>query len=305
MSNNSAAYVATLRGLTAKMVSGFQAAAPFYPRLCMMAKSNGRDENYGILGEVPQMQEWLGPRQAKTLRGATYLLTNREFEATVSVEKNDIDDDRMSLYDLKFTQVGSRAATHPDKLLMQTVVAGASTQCFDGQYFFDTDHAFGDSGSQSNALTYNASNHAAVTTAEFKAAFRAAIKAMLAFKDDQGEPINQPTFGRLKDLVCVVPIDLRDQAIEAFEQVIMSNDTNVVIDRPEVVTSAFMTDGTKFQVYYLGDIVKPFIFQQRRPLKTWTKGENDPERRDVLFGADARYAIGYGAWWNAVETTFN
>lgn len=303
MANNTAAYVATLRGLTMKMTQAFETATPFYPRVCMTANSLGRDEQYGILGAVPQMKEWLGDRQASKLRAADYTLVNREFQADIDVEKNDIDDDRLGLYPEKFAELGQRAATHPDKLLMETLVAGESKACFDGQFFFDTDHSFGDSGSQSNDLTATVASTSAVTATEFKNAFDASVIKMLGYVDDQGEPLNQPVIGALNNLIVVVPLALRQKAYEAFETQLFSNTTNVVIDRPQVVVSPYLTSGVKFYTLYVGGQIKPFIFQQRRGLRTQIKDMEDNSKRSIQFLADARYAMGYGAWWNAALTT--
>jgi phage major head subunit gpT-like protein len=303
MANNTAAYVATLRGLTMKMTQAFETAQPFYPRVCMTTNSRGRDEQYGILGAVPQMKEWLGDRQASKLRAAEYTLVNREFQGDIEVEKNDMDDDRMGLYPEKFAELGQRAATHPDKLLMETLVAGESKACFDGQFFFDTDHSFGDSGSQSNDLTSQVASTSAVTAVEFKNAFDASVRKMLGYVDDHGEPLNQPVIGALNNLVVVVPLALRQRAYEAFETQLFSNTTNVVIDRPQVVVSPYLSSGVKFYTLYVGGQIKPFIFQQRRGLRTQIKDMDDNSKRSVQFLADARYAMGYGAWWNAALTT--
>ena len=43
-------------------------------------------------------------------------------------------------------------------LINAALLAGESTVCFDGQYFFDTDHSEGDSGSQSNDITFDISD---------------------------------------------------------------------------------------------------------------------------------------------------
>lgn len=306
MSLSTAAAVATLRGLTAKFDTGMTSASPLYPTLCTQVPSAGADEKYGFLGAMPGVREWLGDRQFQTLRAGDYTLENKEWETSVGIEKNHIDDDRLGMYGPVLEQLGAEAAMHPDELLYTAISAGESTACFDGQYFFDTDHSWGASGTQSNDLTYNASDHTAVTTAEFKAAFRAAVKAMLAFKNDQGKYYHRPTISRLSDLVLLVPLELRDQAYDALEaQLIGNGESNVVIDRPNIITSAQLGSSVKFYVFRTAQVLKPFVFQARRPLARQMKGMDDREFKDVKFMADARYNLGYLAWWNACLTTFN
>jgi phage major head subunit gpT-like protein len=39
--------------------------------------------------------------------------------------------------------MGQAAAVHPDELVFALLAAGFATACFDGQYFFDSDHPVG------------------------------------------------------------------------------------------------------------------------------------------------------------------
>lgn len=305
MSLDTAAAVATMRGLTQKFSTGFRTSTPFYPRVCMNVQSNGRDEKYGMMGEVPQMREWLGKRQAHTLRAATYELVNRKFELTLQVQKDDLADQRVSMYEASFTSGGQRAMKHPDKLFADTIVAGATTPCWDGQFFYDTDHVFGKSGSQSNKITSPAVDQSAPTLAEWKTAFRKAVRTMASFKDDQGESLNQPTFEGYNNLIALLPIEQRDAAHDAIDSAIVSNSTNVVIDRPDLVTMTHLTDATSFYVFFTGDPIRPIIFQERQPLKApQFQGLDDYREQEVLWMTDARYAMGYAAWWNSVKVTF-
>jgi len=75
--------------------------------------------------------------------------------------------------------------------LTTLIVNGASSVCYDGQYFFDNDHSEGDSGTQSNALSGAAATGTQPTAAEAEAALMACVAAILGYKDDQGEPMNE------------------------------------------------------------------------------------------------------------------
>lgn len=304
MAVDSSRAVATLRGLTAKFDAGAQAATPFYPTLCTTVPSNGADEQYGWLGGMPGMREWLGERQFQSLRAGHFTLANKEWENSVAILKNDIDDDRLGMYGPTLEELGKKAARHPDKLLLQLIEAGESTACFDGQYFFDTDHSWGDSGTQDNDLTYAAATGTTPTTAEFKAAFRASVSAILGFKDDQGQLYNGDAVVRLSDLTLVVPLALRETAFDAFDSTILSSSSNVVIERPNIVCLPSLASAAKMYTFYNGGTLKPFVFQARRPLARQMKGMDDREFKDVKFMTDARYNMGYLAWWNAVLTTF-
>lgn len=305
MALDSARAVATLRGLTAKFDLGVEQATPFYPTVCTIVQSTGADEQYGFLGSMPGVREWLGDRLFHSLGGGNFVLPNKKWEDSVRVEKDDIDDDRMGMYGPILENLGAEAALHPDELLTSAIVAGETTPCFDGQFFFDTDHAWGNSGTQSNDITATAATGTVPTAAEMKTAIRAAVNKMLSFKNDQGKLFHRPTITKLMDLVILVPLGLRDQAYDALEaQLIGGGDTNVVIDKPSIVATAALTDDTKFYVFRVGRPLKPFVFQARKPLQRQMKGMDDIEFKDVKFMTDARYNLGYLAWWDAILTTF-
>ena len=305
MSLDTAAAVATLRGLTAKFDQGVQTATPFYPELATIVPSRGRDEQYGILGSMPAVREWLGPRQFNTLRAGKFTIENKEWENSLEIEKNDIDDDRLGMYGPVLADMGAEASHHPDELLFSLIEAGESTASFDGQFFYDTDHSWGDSGTQSNDLTYNAVDPNAVTEAEFRAAYHAARKAMLEFKRDNGKSYIRPTIRPLPNLILLVPTALEEVANLAINKTLVSSgETNIVLDKPTIVTSGSLTSAVKFHLFNVGGRLKPFVFQARRPLSRQMKGLDDHEFKDVKFMTDARYNMGYLAWWSSVLTTF-
>lgn len=305
MTLDTAKVVAVSRSVTAKFDAGARGATPFYPRLCTRAPSQGNDEQYGWLGSFPGMREWLGDRIYEELRAAHFTLENKLWESTLKIERKDIDDDRLGMYAINAQQLGVEAAHHPDKLLVQAIVAGSSTACFDGQYFFDTDHSWGSSGTQANFQTYNAADHTAVTAAEFRAAYHAARRAMVEFVNDRGEPLIRPIITRFSDLVCFVPAELELAAYEALTATILGNNSNVVLDQPEIVGCPYLTDAASFYLFNTGGILRPFVFQEREPLRRQTKYADDIEWKHMLFLTEARYNVGYLGWWNAVKVTFN
>ena len=316
MSTNVARYTAVQRDITKTVRDGVMSAAPFYPLVSTVVPSTSADEKYSWLGAMPRVREWIGDRQFASLRAADFTIANKHWESSLEIPRTVVDDDRLGTLRPQLLELGQEAAMHPDELLCSLINLAESSLCFDGQYFYDTDHLWGDSGTQSNDLTYNASDHTAVTVAEFRAAFTAAVVAMMGFKRDNGTFYQRPTIGRVDNLMCAVPLKLWEVATKAFEQTIALEGTsagtsNVLIARPKVVVNQYMgsgwTDGSdvKFDLYNLGAQLKPFVFQARQPLRVDTKGANDIEFNSYKVMTEARYNVGYLAWWAAVRTTFN
>lgn len=288
---------------------GVRAATPFYPKICNIIPSEGADEEYGLLGAVPSVREWLADRQFKTPRAANFTIVNKLWEVSERIEKTDIEDARLLKYGTRLEQLGVRAAKHPDKLVLGTLLVNAETSlCFDGQYFFDTDHSWGDSGNNSNLLTRDIVDPTNPTVDEMKAAIDAALSAMFGFTDDAGELIEDDVImdaSNPLDLLVVAPWAYRTNTIVATTPGVLINNgqTNIVTTSASVAFSKRIT-GNYFDVYRLDTVMKPYIFQARRAMQRQMKGLDDQEFKDVKFMADARYNAGYGAWWTAVRVKF-
>lgn len=148
--NLRALYVA----FNAAFASGLGAAESQYNRIATVVPSTTKTNEYGWLGKFPKMREWLGDRVVNGMEAHGYSIKNKDFELTVGVDRNDIDDDNLGIYTPMMQELGQAAAENPDELVFALLKAGPSTLCYDGQYFFDTDHpvigADGVVASQSN-----------------------------------------------------------------------------------------------------------------------------------------------------------
>lgn len=108
--------------------------------IAMTVPSSTGTEEYGWLGELPDMREWVGDRVVNQLQAAGYSIRNKDWEQTVGVKRNDIEDDNVGMYSVRFRAMGRSTASHPPKLSWGLLKNGFATKCYDGQYFFDTDH---------------------------------------------------------------------------------------------------------------------------------------------------------------------
>jgi phage major head subunit gpT-like protein len=131
-------------GFNTRFNEAFAGAESVYEKIATVMPSAGRQENYGWLGQMPGMREWLGPRVIKSLALQSYSIKNKPFESTISIDRDDIEDDQYGVFGPMFSEMGRRAKMHPEELIFALIVAGWTTNCYDGQYFFDTDHPVGD-----------------------------------------------------------------------------------------------------------------------------------------------------------------
>lgn len=116
------------------------AAAPEYGQVATTVPSTTKANEYGWMGSIPRMREWLGDRVVHGIKSHGYTIRNKSFELTVGVDRDDIEDDNLGIYTPLMASLGESAATHPDELVFGLLGNGHQELCYDGQYFFDTDH---------------------------------------------------------------------------------------------------------------------------------------------------------------------
>lgn len=137
------------RGFNTAFREGFGSAQPD-TMVAMESRSTTREEEYAWLGQFPGLREWVGERVLRDIKQHGYRIRNKKYEATVEVERDDIEDDHYGVYGPLFNEMGRAAAVHPTQLIYGALKAGFDTLCYDGQYFFDTDHPV-DGNSVSNS----------------------------------------------------------------------------------------------------------------------------------------------------------
>ena len=147
---NQATLAETYVGLSTVFNAAFQGAAdPWYTRLAMTVPSSGRSINYKFLLDFPGLREWIDERLIKSLEGKEWIVTNKDYEATVGVDRNDIEDDQLGVYNPIVSALAQEAKFHPNQLFADLITGGGAADCYDASYFFATDHPVG-SGTGSN-----------------------------------------------------------------------------------------------------------------------------------------------------------
>ena len=137
---------AILQALNAGVKKNFQdgyaqmRAAAFWEQVATLVPSTTASNTYGWLGDFPKLREWVGDRVVKDIKEAGYSISNKLYEATLGVQRTQIEDDQYGHYSPIAKSMGQEAAQHPDRLLQTLITGAGASLCYDGQYFFDTDH---------------------------------------------------------------------------------------------------------------------------------------------------------------------
>lgn len=285
-------------------------------RVAMRINTDQESETYKWLGMSPVMREWIGGRHAKGFRENGITITNKVWEATLEVLLDEMRRDKTGQIQVRINELAARAVTHEASLLSTLILGGETTAAYDGEWFFDTDHAEGDNTTgQSNKITVDISTlpaavHGSTTNPspeELQAAILIGIQKILTFNDDQNEPMNE--FAR--NFLVMVPAAWWAAAAAATKNPLLGNGASNTLTQlagfgidvvPNSRLDATWTD--KFVVFRTDGATKPFIVQEEQGVTVQALAEGSEEEfknRRHLYGITAIRNVGFAYWQHAVQ----
>lgn len=126
--------------LVARWNAGLAMTNPDWMKIAKRVPSSGKSNTYEWLSQFPAFREWVGARLHKVFKENGYNVPNRKFETTVDVKREDWEDDNIGQYGLLAEGAGQSASDLMNDLVFQLIGLGFTTTCYDGQFYFDTDH---------------------------------------------------------------------------------------------------------------------------------------------------------------------
>ncbi|MDP2548081.1 Mu-like prophage major head subunit gpT family protein [Oceanobacter sp. 4_MG-2023] len=125
--------------------NALQTVDPQYTQVATLVPSTTKSNTYGWLGAMPGFREWVGDRVMNSITEHGYSITNKTFESSIAVNRDDIEDDNLGIYKPMVQELAREGMEFPDELVFALLTNGWAATCYDGQYFFDTDHPVNDS----------------------------------------------------------------------------------------------------------------------------------------------------------------
>jgi len=258
--------------------------------------SGAKQNVYGWVAQRTLMREWVGPRVAVNLTEHDYTLSNKPYEATIELDRDEIEDDNLGLFTtVTIPQLAQAAKKHPDQLI-KTMLQSASFAgplAFDGLSFFNAAHPTFFGGS-----TYSNVFAATALTADN---FNTVWAAMASYVGEDGEPL-----GVMPNLL-IVPPQLKRTALEIMNasitaKVFGANTAAAAIDNvlkgwaEVLVIPEFANAPTRWYVADVSKPIKPVIVQNRRADQFVTRDmPTDPkvfDQRKFTYGVDSRRNVG-------------
>lgn len=280
--------------------------------ISMLFQSDQASETYAWLGQSPAMREWIGGRNAKGFRENGITIANKKYEATLEIPMDWMRRDKTGQIQVRIDEMAQRANAHWAKLATALIVAGESAAGYDGQYFFDTDHSEGDSGTQDNDIVVDIVTATAPTAAEMETAILKATQQIMGFKDDQGEPMNEAA----RRFLVMVPTPFMSAAAAALNNPVIttgsSSYTNTLVNLGgfsyQLAINPRLTWTTKFALFRADGGASALIRQEEEALQISALAEGSEEefKHDRhLYGIKAMRNVGYGYWQKACLVTFS
>ena len=127
-------------GFKTSFQGGLGLATSQYLRVATVVPATTKEQKYGWLGKLPKAREWIGPRVVHNLAQHDYSIKEKPLELTIGVDRDDIETDNLGIYSTLFQGIGQSTGSEWEQMVWALLKAGHATNCYDGQYFFDTDH---------------------------------------------------------------------------------------------------------------------------------------------------------------------
>jgi phage major head subunit gpT-like protein len=291
---------ATLQALQTSFSTIFGAAfkrrtTPLKDRLAMTVSSTTKTSTYGWMSPLFAMRKWIGPRVVQNLRANTYMIENDPYEATMAVDRDNIEDDQLGLFNTRVEELAYVGSRLPDQLILEALNNGASTTLglgFDGLANFSASHTLDPAGVQSNLVAANLT----------PAGWAFVRSTMQSFTGENGEPL-----GVNPNLV-VIPPEYEFAAKHIFKSALThGGGTNVQAGEAEYLVVPELAGTTDWYAFDTSQPIKPFIFQLRKPVqlvsKTAVTDDNVFWQKEFVWGVDGRAGVGYGPWFLGIKST--
>lgn len=284
-------------GARTGFLSAMRAKAYAWQRVAIQLNMDTAAVDIVDLGAAPMPKQSKGGLTVQDMIEKTIEVKPVDWDITVWVSQNAIDDDRTGSLLQRVRTAGDNFQKHINKRVFETLNGGDGTTyglCYDGEEFFDSDHV--DKGAD-----YQTDQDNEFALALSLDNFETVWVAAQNFRDDQGE-YAQYVYDQL-----VVPPALWRTARQITGN-LEAYDTSNREENPfaglmkEPVASPYL-DSSAWHLVASSEPVKPLILVMRKQphLQSVWFEPGDPDGGRHYFKFFARYEVHYGDWRLAIQ----
>jgi phage major head subunit gpT-like protein len=279
--------------------NAFAGVPTFWSDVATEFPSDTGQNLYPFLSMIPGLREWVGPRVINNVAQRAYAVPNKHWEATYGIDRNQFEDDTYGFYAQMQPMIAQQVAEWRDRRLAQVIEAGTTAVCWDGQFFFDTDHPVdpdnSGAGTNSNKLVGAGFD---IAVADPLVPYAAARAAMALWKREDGQQM-----GTLGDTIMCHPNEEKF-ALQVANALVTAQAvgsaaagvTNVFSQSgpPRVIVNPYLTvtSGKPWYLLCTKRGIKPFGWQNRQApnlvARTQVTDENVFKLRQFEWGVDLR-----------------
>ncbi|MFH0901889.1 MAG: Mu-like prophage major head subunit gpT family protein, partial [Pseudomonadota bacterium] len=268
-------------------LANLAAGDSFVKLLASVFPMSGPTLQFNWLGFPGGVKQWIGNRQLERLRNFNYQLVSKDWESSLQIDQNDLEDDNLGLYQPRIDMLAQAFIQHQEELFISLLTSGFATTSYgagyDGVAFFSASHTDGEHSNQSNTATATLDDTSVLDTG---------IAAMMALQRDDNKPL-----GIKPSHLLVGPSNRATANALVKAERLANGASNTNYNVVELHVSPYITDG-KWFLLDLSKPLKPLFYGERKAI--WTdavvEGTGPFMNRQLLFGAAARYNAVYGLW---------
>lgn len=266
----------------------FSQAAPRWPELAMLVNSSTESNVYGWMEQLPGFREWIGARTFHNVKSNGYTLVNKDWESSVQIQRNSIEDDTYGIYTPMVEYMAKNGAEHPDEQVYDLINNGFTATCWDGIAFFGQNHPLR-TDENGVAVTFNNVTNLVLDHTNFGTVREALLQNL------QGR--GKRFMGGTPELTLVVGTGNEVIARKILESEKDDFGADNVYSKMGVKlhVSALVNDPA-WIIMVTNNPIKPFIYQKRQDIEIRYPSPDDYEAKKTKmfdFMADYRAAFGY------------
>lgn len=264
---------------------GAESVSSDFLKFSSIVNSAAAMECYRFLQRFGGLREWVGDRIINNFMSGKLTIENKDFEDTVAVLRNDLEDDQLGMYADAIKAMGAAAGELWRDLAVAALAGGKTAEWLDGLPFFATNRKYG-----KNVICNKAT---AALSAE---AYKQARKTMFQYKNAANQN------GKVRPVLLVVGPDNEDVAFSVLQNELTLNlnsgsGTVAAAKNPWAGKSEYMVLPELGSEWFLMDTskpTKPVIVQKRRePTLAALDSPTDENvffKKEYIYGCDGRGA---------------
>ncbi len=140
MAVTAAQLLALTTAIKARFNAGLALGKDDWKLIAKLISSESASNTYEWMSQFPAFREWVGARLHKAYAETAYTVANKKFENTIDIPIEKIEDANYGQYGDVAESWGQSVVDLKNALIFQLLKEGFAATCYDGQYFFDTDH---------------------------------------------------------------------------------------------------------------------------------------------------------------------